>query len=521
MSVTSASTGKDAAQGARDDAPPPPDARVGGSAVRASVWAIGSFGAAQLLRFGSNLILTRLLYPEVFGLMALVFAFISGLWMFSDIGITPSVVQNPRGDDEGFLRTAWTIQVLRGIGLGLVAALIAHPLAWFYDQPILDKIMPVLGLTTILAGFESIAMPTSQRRLKVGRYALIELLGQGLGIVATVVLAALNRHWYGPSHPAAVWAIVFGSLFGSLMRLIFSHTLLPHFKHRFHLGREDLGALLRFGSWVLVSSMLTFFASQLDRLFLGKYVPLALLGVYGIALALAQLPSQIASRLSSLVMFPAFSRVHEREDFRRTWLRGRMPVVLGGALLVCGLLATGPYVIDTLYDRRYTSAGWILQFLAVGAWFQILEYVNSSVLMAQGKIDLHAFNQGVKAAALVVLVPLGFHVAGFRGIMFGLVLSDATKYVSSAVMLRRRGLGTAVRDGATSLATACLAAVGFFAGKLVRDATGHAVWGMLAAGLVVTCVFGAATFRQLRAALTHGREAMMPAPVGASPAAPQ
>ncbi len=519
--MSSASTGEDLAQGAGQGAPPVPEARIRGAAVRAGVWAIGSFGAAQLLRFVSNLILTRLLYPEVFGLMALVFAFITGLWMFSDIGIAPSVVQNPRGDDQGFLRTAWTMGALRGIALGVVAVVIAHPLAAFYDQPMLASIMPVLGLTTILGGLESINMGVAQRHLKVGRYTLIELLGQGLGIVATVVLAALDRHFYGPNHPGAVWAIVFGSLFGNVTRLVLTYVLLPPFKPRFHLGREDVKALMSFGSWVLVSSMLTFFANQLDRLFLGKYVPLALLGVYGIALALAQLPSQIASRLASLVMFPAFSRLQGREDFRRTWVRGRMPVVLGGALLVCGLLATGPFAIDTLYDRRYTSAGWILQYLAVSAWFQILEYVNSSALMAQGKIDLHAFNQGVKVAAMVVLVPLGFHLGGFHGIMFGIVLADATKYLSSAIMLRRRGLGTTVRDGAILLATVALATVGFLAGRVVRDATGHAVWGMLAAGVLVTGVFGAVAFRQFRDALTRRRETIAHVPVENPTVAPQ
>jgi O-antigen/teichoic acid export membrane protein len=104
-------------------------------AIRGAVWTIASYGTSQILRFGSNLILTRLLIPDVFGLMALVYVFISGLHLFSDIGIGTSIIQNKRGDDPVFLNTAWTMQVIRGVGLWICSLLIAWPVAAFYAKP--------------------------------------------------------------------------------------------------------------------------------------------------------------------------------------------------------------------------------------------------------------------------------------------------------------------------------------------------------------------------------------------------
>jgi O-antigen/teichoic acid export membrane protein len=104
-------------------------------AIRGAVWTIASYGTSQILRFGSNLILTRLFIPDVFGLMALVYVFISGLHLFSDIGIGTSIIQNKRGDDPVFLNTAWTMQVIRGVGLWICSFLIAWPVAAFYAKP--------------------------------------------------------------------------------------------------------------------------------------------------------------------------------------------------------------------------------------------------------------------------------------------------------------------------------------------------------------------------------------------------
>jgi hypothetical protein len=73
-------------------------------AIRGTAWTLFGYGGSQALRLVSNLILTRLLVPEVFGLMALVQTFQIGLTLFSDIGIAPSIIQNKRGEDPTFFQ---------------------------------------------------------------------------------------------------------------------------------------------------------------------------------------------------------------------------------------------------------------------------------------------------------------------------------------------------------------------------------------------------------------------------------
>ena len=89
-------------------------------AMRGAIWTFVGYGVGQSLRLGSNLILTRLLVPEMFGLMSLINVFILGLSLFSDIGVGPSIIQHKRGDEPEFYNTAWTLQVIRGGALWLI-----------------------------------------------------------------------------------------------------------------------------------------------------------------------------------------------------------------------------------------------------------------------------------------------------------------------------------------------------------------------------------------------------------------
>ena len=196
----------------------PAETSLRAKAIRGSVWTILGYGTGQVLRLGSNLILTRLLFPEAFGLMALVNVFMQGLAMFSDVGIGPSIIQNKRGDDPVFLNTAWTIQVVRGVALWIVSCLIAWPVAKLYGQPMLFQLLPVAGLTALIAGFNSTSLFTCNRNLALGRLTILDFVTQVISISVMCFWA-----WLFPS----VWALVGGGLTGAFIKMILSHTTLP------------------------------------------------------------------------------------------------------------------------------------------------------------------------------------------------------------------------------------------------------------------------------------------------------
>ncbi|MGL5008826.1 MAG: oligosaccharide flippase family protein, partial [Paracoccaceae bacterium] len=249
-----------------------------GRALRGGALTAGSYAIAQGARLAANLILARLLFPEAFGVMALVNVFLVGLVMFSDVGIGPAISQNARGDARDFLDTAWTVNVVRGLLLWVLSCAIAWPLAQFYEAPMLAQLLPVAGLTLLMAGFNPTRIDTANRHLLLGRVTALDLMAQIIGIVAMVALA-----WWWQS----VWALVVGAIVGALAKLGLTWWLLPGVANRFRWEGAAARDLIRFGKWIFLSTACGFLLAQGDKAIFGAHLSLEALGIYNIGFFLA------------------------------------------------------------------------------------------------------------------------------------------------------------------------------------------------------------------------------------------
>jgi O-antigen/teichoic acid export membrane protein len=355
-----------------------------------------------------------------------------GLAMFSDVGIGPSIIQNQRGDDPDYLNTAWTIQALRGTALFFVAIVAAVPVAHFYHDPELSMLIPVVSAGSILAGFNSTKLFTVTRQIALGRLTAIDLASQAVGLLVMVVWALAERD---------IWALVIGGIASNVVRLALSHLLLPGIKNRLRWDKASAQQLMHFGRWIFMSTLLSFAVMQSDRLIFGKLVSMSMLGVYSIATIWATFPTQILGHVFQSVMFPLLSRIHnDNQDLPAAYREARAPWIFGAAWLTACLVAGGPTLIRFLYDERAVEAGWIVQILSIGTWFLALEMTNGAALLAQGRPKWVAAGSAAKFAGMVVLIPTGLALFGFRGAVLGFAASELFRYAVSLAGAHRSQL---------------------------------------------------------------------------------
>jgi O-antigen/teichoic acid export membrane protein len=409
--------------------------------LKGSALSLGGHVVSQVIRLGSNLILSRLLFPEAFGLMAIVYTFISGLHMFSDTGTNANIIQSKRGDDRVFLNTAWTVDCIRGVILWICACLISQPVANFYNEPQLAYLLPITALSTLFNGFNSNKLVLANRNLELTRLILIDLIVQVLGIVV-IIASALAIRFAGLPRDIAVWALVAGNLAGSISYLILSFTFIKGENDRFQLDRESLHELFQFGRWIFLSTLLTFFAYQGNNLVIPRLLGVGFFGIYSFAFNLSQFSSSIVSMLGGRVLFPSFAELYRDRPERVYSALRRSRVVLNAVNWAVSLIFIifGQRLISIMYDERYADAGWMLQILALGSLVSMLEGTYSNALLAQGKTYLMTVMMVFQMVFQFGGLFLGYYLGNEFGLVLGVALAGWTLYPIQAIFYAKLSL---------------------------------------------------------------------------------
>lgn len=401
-------------------------------ALRGAAFTFFGFGAQQALRLASNLVLTRLLFPEAFGLMALVLVVLTGLQMFSDTGINTAIVQNKRGDDPAFLGTAFSVQIARGGLLWLLALALALPMAAFYDQPQLAALLPVAGLAALIQGFQSMRLATANRHIALGRLTALELGSQALGIAVMVALA-----WVWPS----VWALVVGTLVSAAAKTALSHILLAGPPDRIRWERAAFAELFHFGKYIFLGSIAGFLVNNADRAVLGKFITIGELGVYNIGFFMASVPMMVGFQLSHKVLTPLYARTPPcggPENFRKVRLaRAGLSAVL--IALGLGFAVSGEWLVGLLYEDRYALAGPVMVLLSLTFLPGVLLNAYSGLLVASGNSRAFTLYVAVLGAVQLGLLLWLVQTQGILGAVLAPGLAVLLAYPLQAHLARRAG----------------------------------------------------------------------------------
>lgn len=407
--------------------------------MRSSAWTALGYGASQAMRLASNLILTRLLFPEAFGMMALVSVFLVGLTMFSDVGTGPSILQHRRGDEQDFLDTAWTIQLARGVLLFLATCAMAYPVALFYGQPDLTLLLPVAGLSLLINGFEPTRIETAIRHLKVGRVTLLDLISQAIGIASMVILAFLFQ---------SVWALVAGWIVSSAAKLVLMTSFLPGKPNRLRWEPEAARDLIHFGVWLFLSTACGFLVAQGDKAILGKYLTLEHLGLYNIGFFLASFPLLLGQNVTGRILIPLYRESPPSASVENFAKIRRMRFSLTGALFVMlAIMAfSGEWLVGLLYDARYSDAGAILVLIAVIQIPLVIGMTYDQSALAAGDSRNYFYLTAARALFLVVCMITGAEMMGLIGALIGQCVATVAVYPILVWLARRHGAWDPLHD---------------------------------------------------------------------------
>lgn len=404
--------------------------------ISACGFVFSGFAAAQTIRIIGNLISTRILDPELFGVMLLGTALMVGATMITDAGLTSNIMRHRNGANKEFLQTAFSIKVLQGLLIALVLAVVAAGVGWLatlgafpsdsvYAHDNLPEAILILALSALVRSFASIEIELSRRKLAFGRVVGLEIIAQ--------ILSVLFIIGYGSFHPT-IYALAYASVISAATVVAGSYALLPRTNIGFRWDTEIARETFHYGKWIAGSSTIGMLSMHADKFIFGYLFDSKQLGQYAIASLITTAIAGVFQKTNN-VWLPAFGEIVRNHPERLSAIYYR--VRLYRDVVVCAaagvLLMAGDLLIDLLYDNRYSGAGWMLQLLGLSFLIEAFRSIKQEIVLAHGKSQLLFKITLARTFSTLTSIAVFYHLFGVAGAIFAYTM----KYLPETIVLLR------------------------------------------------------------------------------------
>lgn len=374
-------------------------------AVTGTKWSFVSKILNILLQLGSLSVLSRLLVPEDFGLLAIAMVVVTFGQIFSDAGISAAIVQRGTSSREELSSLYW-LNVLGGVSVTLVYLLCIPVVEAFFVEPRLRELLLWLAPIFIFTAFGQQSRLLLEREMKFRAISIIETLNAVIAAAVAIGLATL-----GFGVLSLVWSSLASAALGACMLNL---VCWRRWRPRMHFRGADVTPVLRFGLFQMGEKFLNYWGWQWDKIIIGLTLGSQLLGFYSLAYRLALYPIQTINPVLNRVTFPLFSKV-QRDDAK---LRGGFLFIIRSLSMVtmpifAGVLVTSDLVVEVLLGAQWTASGPILSVLAILGFFFTIGNPIGSLLLAKGRADIGFY--------MNVWMTVTYGAAAWIGSRFGVV----------------------------------------------------------------------------------------------------
>lgn len=373
----------------------------------------------------STLVLARLLIPEDFGVVALATAYIAIVEGVTSMPMGQALIRF-RDAGRAMYDTAWTLTALRGLGIALLMAASAIPMAAVMGEPRLEAVIYVLALKPLVDGLENARFIDFQKDLQFARPAMVNIGVQAFQVVVLVGAAVALRNY---------WALVIGSVSSAVLRVVMTYALKP-FRPRFTFS--EVRALFGFSGWLTARSVMLTLSHEADKFIAGAFLNIQAVGLYHMGKQLATLPTMEITPPLTKALYPSYTLF--ADDLAK--LRANA-IEAGGIVAAIAIpIAVGVGLVAEELVLLALGEKWaqIIPILQIATPLLGLSQIAASfepALMARSRTRLMFYYAIIQVAAGLSFLVCGVYYFGFQGLIYGWSASIVLMLCVRMLMLSR------------------------------------------------------------------------------------
>lgn len=396
--------------------------------VKGVAWSAVERFSAQGIQFVFNILITRVLLPEDYGVVAMLGIFLAVSQTFIDSGFGNALIRKQDRTDADYCTVFYfniAVSAFFCILLWLTAPLIAS----FYDIPLLTNITRILSFTLVVNAFRAIHETQLSINMDFRRRAVITIVC--VAVVGIIGLWMAHKG-YG------VWALVMQSVVGSVLRTILM-WLLVHWRPKPVFSKESFKEMFSFGSKMLGSSLIDTIYANVYTLVIGKFFKGDPLGRYNRAESIAAFPSSSFTSLLQNVTYPALSSI--QDDNER--LAGAYKRLLNVSAFVVFPSMVGLAAIADPFVRLALTDNWegmiyLLQIICFALMWYPIHAINLNILLVKGRSDyflkLEIIKKIIGVTILLITLPFGLVAMCYGRIASSLICLVVNTYYNDGLI---------------------------------------------------------------------------------------
>lgn len=349
----------------------------------------------------STVVISRLLTPDAYGVIAMVAPVMAFIVMFQDLGLSAATIQR-KEIDHSLVNSLFWLNVLASMALATMLVAVAPLVGWFYGDVRAGWVTAATSLTLLVTGSALQHSATLNRDLRFAALSAADLINASVTFVVSALAAWLMRSF---------WALYLGMLAGAVAQTITLWMLAP-WRPNWSMGLRHARQVAAFGSHVTGFNLVNYVVRNADTLLIARTSGAGVLGLYDRSYKLMMMPVQSINVPLSRLLLPVMSRLQDDpERYRRTFaftIRLLMMAIAPGVAI--GVVLSDR-VIPFLLGAQWSGAAPIFFWLGLTGLVQPIANMTGVLFVSSGRTALQLrwglFSAVVTLIGFVVALPWG------------------------------------------------------------------------------------------------------------------
>lgn len=343
-----------------------------------------------------GMILARLLVPEEYGIVAIVFILITFFSILGQIGMGPAVIQNDLNLNEVF--TVFLFSMFIGLVFSIVFFFSGDLIAKIYDNNAYVKISKLLSITIFFNISVMVPGALLRKRKEFIKIGVIEFLINITGGLFSIFFA-----YNGFSYYSLIYSSIISSILMLILKLIFSNI-----KFTRRIEYSGIKRISSYSFFQFLSNTLNYFSVNFDNLLIGRFLGDANLGIYDKAYKLMRYPVTSLVYVITPVLHPVLAKYQDNTDFIYDITKTLSSKIAFLSIpLSFFFFFSSNEIISIMYGDNWIAAAGVLKALSASLWINVSITLYVPIFQSLNKTNLLFFCNLISSFFIVVSVVIG------------------------------------------------------------------------------------------------------------------